>query len=90
MGFKVPDDLADKDLTLTQVRTILDNRKTIKRVEARLAALPDKAKAYKSELADLRKVEADLMADVKDVPKAADAAPATKLPGTPKAAAASK
>ena len=73
MGFKVPDDLMDKDLTLTEVRQILDNRKTINRVQARLDGLPAKAEACKAELVTLREAEEKMLADAAER-RTADAA----------------
>lgn len=60
-AFRVPDDLADKDLRLSDVKQILDNRKAIKRAQARLAGLPKRKAVYESEIATLEAREGHLL-----------------------------
>lgn len=70
MGFKVPDDLADKDLTLTEVKRILDNRKAMKRIQNRIDAMPAKIADMEAEVKRLAENEAALLAEANERRKA--------------------
>jgi hypothetical protein len=80
-GFKVPEDLADKDLTLTEVKRILDNRKAMKRIQTRIDGLPAKEQGLRAEYARLNDVEADLLNQAADRAEADVARAATASEG---------
>ncbi len=65
-AFRVPSDLATLDLTLAQVREILDNRRKRKLVESRLEGLPAKEKHYLNEIERHDIIEADLLKSTED------------------------
>jgi DNA-binding transcriptional MerR regulator len=60
-GIHIPADLAALDLTLSQVREILDNRKRLRTLQNRLEALPEKAKRLESDIAACQAREQELM-----------------------------
>lgn len=60
-AFRVPQDLADLDLTLAQVREILDNRRKRKTVQTRMDGLAAKKQIYKTELAAMDAIESELL-----------------------------
>ena len=57
MAFHVPDDLEKLDLTLKQVRAIIELRREKSRVANRLLLLPEKEKALKAEIVELQEQE---------------------------------
>lgn len=78
MAFRVPDDLADLDLTLREVREILDNRQAGKRIQTRLDNLPAKHEQLKAELATIIERETLLLQEAAErrQPAEAEAQPA--------------
>ncbi len=61
-AFHVPTDLADKDMTLAEVRAILEIRRKRKIVQNRLDNLPKKGEELKAEISKLTEEEAALLA----------------------------
>jgi len=75
-GFKVPADLADTDLSLTQVRSIVTIRRKAKGIQNRIDALPGKKAALEGELETLRTREAAIKAGQTDPALLPDPEPA--------------
>ena len=66
LGFKVPADLADTDLTLTQVRNIVKIRKTARATQVKIDTLPAKKLALEQDLTLLRARERAIKAGEPD------------------------
>ncbi len=60
-AFRVPSDLADKDLTIQQVIEILANRRKGKLIQTKLNGLAGKKQSYQAELAAIATREAELL-----------------------------
>lgn len=65
-AFRVPDDLADKDLTIAQVIEILDNRRKRTIIQNRLDRLPSVAEDYKASIKRCDAREAELLKPTED------------------------
>ena len=68
MAFHVPDDLEKLDLTLKQVRAIIELRREKSRVANRLLLLPEKEKALKAEIVELQEQEDRLLRVAEQTP----------------------
>jgi len=74
-GFKVPADLVDTALNLTQVRQVVQIRKRAAIIARRIASLPAKLEALNGELDVLRQREAAVKAGEPDPALLVDATP---------------
>ena len=74
-GIHIPSDLASLNLTLPAVIEIIENRKALKRVENRLAALPAKAEALRKEIENLNRNEVTLLAQAGTLGRAVSETP---------------